>query len=257
MVELNYGFYFWLFGAVILAQLAYDFLCMIGENFGSFEDFTKTYKDLGYKNLSFVFRRGKHIRFPKDFPSDLRDACLGKNSYYLENEDDLRKGNEARRQAKSLVRAVLTNDELINEYFKGQYFTYEDYLNLKETIAIADAKEQRNVLTYLRGKLKYVNTAEAILEIIITEMTNRDSDLPAGKRQAALYYALSMENCVDNWMQKEFVDFIKMLSMVNSDVKGVNSPTMSYHLNSDEVRQDSKYIRSQIKEIIAPYIAKS
>ena len=151
----------------------------------------------------------------------------------------------------------MTNDELINEYFKGQYFTYEDYLNLKETIAIADAKEQRNVLTYLRGKLKYGNTAEAILEIIITEMTNRDSDLPAGKRQTALYYALSMENCIVNWTQKEFVDFIRMLSMVNPEVKGVNGPTMSHHLNSDEVRQDSKYIRSQIKEIIAPYIAKS
>ena len=47
MVELNYGFYFWLFLAVILAQLAYDFLCMIGETFGSFLDFTKTYKDQG------------------------------------------------------------------------------------------------------------------------------------------------------------------------------------------------------------------
>lgn len=257
MVELNYGFYFWLFGAVIFAQLAYDFLCMIGENFGSFLDFTKTYKDLGFKYLSFVFRRGKHIRFPKDFPSDLREACLGKNSYYLENEDDLKKGNEARRQAKSLVRAVLTNDELINEYLKGQYFTYEDFLSLKETIGLADVQEQRNIIAYLKGKLKYMNAAETIHEIIVAEMTNRDLDIPVGKRQAALYYALSMEGCVDNWTQKEFVDFIKMLSMVNPEVKGVNSPTMSHHLNSVAVKQDSKYIRAKIKKVIAPYIAES
>ena len=255
MVELNYGFYFWLFLAVILAQLAYDFLCMIGENFGSFLDFTKTYKDQGFNYMSFVFRRGKHIRFPKDFPSDLRDACLGRNSYYLENEDDLKKGHEARRQAKSLVRAVLTNDDLIKEYLMGQYFTYEDFLSLKETIGLTDVQGSNNVLKYLRGKLKYVNTAESILEIIVTEMTNRESDLPAGKRQAALYYALSMEGCVDSWTQKEFVDFIKMLSMVNPEVKGVNSPTMSHHLNSDEVKQDSKQIRSQIKNAIAPYTA--
>ena len=128
---------------------------------------------------------------------------------------------------------------------------------MKETIGLADVQEQRNIIAYLKGKLKYVNAAETIHEIIVAEMTNRDLEIPVGKRQAALYYALSMEGCVDNWTQKEFVDFIKMLSMVNPEVKGVNSPTMSHHLNCVAVKLDSKYIRAKIKKVIAPYIEES
>ena len=259
MVELNYGFYFWLFGAVILAQLAYDFLCMIGENFGSFLDFTKTYKDLGFKYLSFVFRRGKHIRFPKDFPSDLREACLGKNSYYLQNADDLKKGNEARRQAKSLVRAVLTNDELINEYFKGQYFTYEDYLSLRETMGLAGIEARKNVLEHLQKMVRYKNSAPGLLDLVITVMTDKGSSLPEGKRQAALYYALSMSDGVNIWEQKDFVDFIKKLSMIDPEVKGVNPSTMSTYLNAenrDEMMRYSDSIKTEIGKIIAPFTAK-
>lgn len=45
-MELPFGFYTYMFFTVIVAHLVYDFLTMIGENFGSFLDFTKTYKDL-------------------------------------------------------------------------------------------------------------------------------------------------------------------------------------------------------------------
>ena len=31
-----------------------------------------------------------------------------------------------------LVRRVLGNDTIVNEYFKGQYFTYKDFLEVKE-----------------------------------------------------------------------------------------------------------------------------
>lgn len=86
-------------------------------------------------------------------------------------------------------------------------------------------------------------------------MTGCDSDHPAGKRQAALYYALSMGNCIIKWMQKEFVDFVTMLSVINPQVKGVNRSTLSYYLNSEEVKQNSGTIRIKIHQAIAPFIA--
>ena len=86
-------------------------------------------------------------------------------------------------------------------------------------------------------------------------MTSGDSDLPAGKRQAALYYALLMENCIIEWMQKEFVDFVTMLSVINSEVKGVNRSPLSHYLNSEEVKQNSGAIRIKIHQAIAPFIA--
>lgn len=122
---------------------------------------------------------------------------MGKNSYYLENADDLKKGNEARRQAKSLVRAVLTNDELINEYFKGHYFTYEDYLSLRETMGLAGIEARKNVLEHLQKMVRYKNSAPGLLDLVITVMTDKGSSLPEGKRQAALYFAMSMSDGVN------------------------------------------------------------
>ena len=36
------------------------------------------------------------------------------------------------------------------------------YLSLKETISASEEEDEKNVLDYLKGKLKYENTAEAI-----------------------------------------------------------------------------------------------
>ena len=244
-----------IFFIVFAAMALFAGVWTIADNFDTWDDFFKSFKDKGYSYLSLVFRKGKHLRFITDFPADLRNACLGKNSFYMETEDDKNPKKAIQREAKRLVRVVLTSDDLINEYFRGQYFTYEDYLSLKETISASEEEDEKNVLDYLKGKLKYENTAEAILEIIVDEMTGGDSDLPAGKRQAAFYYALSMENCIIEWMQKEFVDFVTMLSVINPEVKGVNRSTLSHYLNSEEVKQNSGTIRIKIHQAIAPFIA--
>ena len=60
----------------------------IADNFDTWNDFFKIFKDKGYRYLSFVFRKGKHLRFITDFPADLRNACLGKNSFYMETEEE-------------------------------------------------------------------------------------------------------------------------------------------------------------------------
>ena len=117
------------FLVVFAAQTLFLWVYGISDNFSSLGDFFKTLKDKEYNYLSYVFRKGKHLRFISDFPADLRKACLGKKSFYLETEKDLKPTNKKRQEAKRLVRAVLTNDDLINEYFKGTYFTYEDYDN--------------------------------------------------------------------------------------------------------------------------------
>ena len=113
---------------VLVAMTFFAGVWIIGECFDSWGDFIKSLTDKEYNYLSFVFRKGKHIRFITDFPTDLRKECLGKESYYADEEDD----SESARKAKMLVRRVLGNDAIVNEYFKGQYFTYKDFLEVKE-----------------------------------------------------------------------------------------------------------------------------
>ena len=113
---------------VMVAMTFFAGVWIIGECFDSWGDFIKSLTDNRYNYLSFVFRKGKHIRFITDFPNDLRKECLGKESYYADKEDD----SAGVRKAKMLVRRVLGNDTIVNEYFKGQYFTYKDFLEVKE-----------------------------------------------------------------------------------------------------------------------------
>lgn len=102
---------------VLVAMTFFAGVWIIGECFDSWGDFIKFLTDKEFNYLSFVFRKGKHIRFITDFPNDLRKECLGKESYYADKEDD----STDSRKAKMLVRRVLGNDTIVNEYFKGQY----------------------------------------------------------------------------------------------------------------------------------------
>ena len=113
---------------VLVAMTLFAGAWIIGVCFDSWGDFIKSLSDKEYNYLSYVFRKGKHIRFITDFPNDLRRECLGKESYYIDKEDDC----ASVRKAKMLVRRVLGNDAIVNEYFKGQYFTYKDFLEVKE-----------------------------------------------------------------------------------------------------------------------------
>lgn len=95
---------------VLVAMTLFAGAWIIGECFDSWGDFIKSLTDKEYNYLSFVFRKGKHIRFITDFPNDLRRECLGKESYYLDKEDD----GATARKAKMLVRRVLGNDAIVN-----------------------------------------------------------------------------------------------------------------------------------------------
>lgn len=103
---------------VLVAMTFFAGVWIIGECFDSWGDFIKSLTDNEYNYLSFVFRKGKHIRFITDFPNDLRKECLGKESYYADKEDD----SAGVRKAKMLVRRVLGNDTIVNEYFGGEIF---------------------------------------------------------------------------------------------------------------------------------------
>ena len=64
---------------VMVAMTIFAGVWIIGECFDSWGDFIKSLTDKEYNYLSFVFRKGKHIRFITDFPNDLRRECLGKD----------------------------------------------------------------------------------------------------------------------------------------------------------------------------------
>ena len=82
---------------------------VVGECFESWGDFVKSLRDKECYYLSFVFWKGKHIRFITDFPNDLRREYLGKVSYYADKEGD----SISVRKAKVLVRRVLGNDTIL------------------------------------------------------------------------------------------------------------------------------------------------
>ena len=77
-----------IFFIVFAAMPLFEGVWTIADNFDTWNYFFKIFKDKGYSYLSFVFSKGKHLCFITDFPADLRNACLGKNSFYMETEED-------------------------------------------------------------------------------------------------------------------------------------------------------------------------
>ena len=150
----------------------------ISSHFDSYGDFFRTLIDREYNYLSFVFRKGKHIRFITEFPKDLRKACLGKNSYYFDKPKD----TPSKRSAKLLVRRVLANDSLINEYLTGNYFTYEEFLALKEVCNLPNYDETSQLLDELSSHLRYPSSVGVIKELIIELMTDEQVDFKAAHR---------------------------------------------------------------------------
>ena len=143
---------------VLVAMTFFAGVWIIGECFDSWGDFIKSLTDKEYNYLSFVFRKGKHIRFITDFPNDLRRECLGKESYYADKEDD----SESARKAKMLVRRVLSNDAIVNEYFKEQYFTYKDFLEVKGLCDLPEYDETSELLDELGAHLKNPKSSGAM-----------------------------------------------------------------------------------------------
>lgn len=219
---------------VLVAMTIFAGVWIIGECFDSWGDFVKFLRDKEYNYLSFVFRKGKHIRFITDFPNDLRRECLGKESYYTAKEDD----SESASKAKMLVRRVLGNDAIVNEYFKGQYFTYKDFLEVKELCDLPEYDETSELLDELASHLKEPKSAVAMKDLMIEVMANDIVEFKAGKREAALLKAMNKSECTKvPWEQNDFVKFMIKLGINSGRFKGVKESTVGTY--STEIQKNT------------------
>ena len=232
----------------------------ISSHFDSYGDFFRTLIDREYNYLSFVFRKGKHIRFITEFPKDLRKACLGKNSYYFDKPKD----TPSKRRAKLLVRRVLANDSLINEYLTGNYFTYEEFLALKEVCNLPNYDETSQLLDELSSHLRYPSYVGVIKELIIELMTDEQVDFKAGKREAALLKAFNRSAATKvPWEQNDFVNFMVKLGINCGKYKGVHESTVgtySKQINKDDDERLYRYVlevEKMIDQKIQQFMAKS
>lgn len=221
----------------------------ISSHFDTYGDFFRTLINKEYNYLSFVFRKGKHIRLITDFPKDLRKACLGKNSYYFDKPKD----TPAKRRAKLLVRRVLANDSLINEYLTGNYFTYEEFKELKKVCDLPKYDETSQLLDELSSHLRYPNSVGVIKEFIIELMTDEQVDFKAGKREAALLKAFNRSAATKvPWEQNDFVNFMVKLGINSGKYKGVQESTVgtySKQINKDDDEELYRYVL-EIEKII-------
>lgn len=182
---------------VLVAMTIFAGVWIIAVCFDSWGDFIKSLSNKEYNYLSFVFRKGKHIRFITDVPNDLRRECLGKESYYADKEDD----SAGVRKAKMLVRRVLGNDAIVNEYFKGKYFTYKDFFEVKELYDMPEYDETSELLDELGAHLKDPKSAVVMKELMIEVMIDDLVEFKAGKREAALLKAMNksgIRKCLGN-----------------------------------------------------------
>ena len=113
--------------------------------------------------------------------------CQGKVSYYADKEGD----SISVRKAKVLVGRVLGNDTIVNEYFKGQYFTYKDFLEVKELCNLPEYDETSELLDELGSHLKEPKSAVTMKDLMIEVMTEDLVEFKAGKREAALLKAMN------------------------------------------------------------------
>ena len=242
---------------VLVAMTIFAGVWIIGVCFDSWGDFIKSLTDKEYNYLSFVFRKGKHIRFITDFPNDLRRECLGKESYYADKEDD----SAGARKAKMLVRRVLGNDAIVNEYFKGQCFTYKDFLEVKELCDLPEYDETSELLDELASHLKEPKSAVVMKELIIEVMTDDLVEFKAGKREAALLKVMNRSDCTKvPWEQKDFVAFVIKLGINSGKFKGVKESTVGTYSteiqkNTDiELCEYSSHLQKLIDRRIRPFI---
>lgn len=222
---------------VLVAMTIFAGVWIIGVCFDSWGDFIKSLTDKEYNYLSFVFRKGKHIRFITDFPNDLRRECLGKESYYADKEDD----SESARKAKMLVRRVLGNDAIVNEYFKGQYLTYKDFLEVKELCDLPEYDETSELLDELGAHLKDPKSAVVMKELMVEVMTDDLVEFKAGKREAALLKAMNKSECTKvPWEQKDFVAFMIKLGINSGKFKGVKESTVGTYSTEIQKNMDTE-----------------
>ena len=186
-------------GAGVLLLLVLIFSSM----YRTLGDFLRALTCPDYYALNSIFLRGKKLRYVTDFPNDLRRACLVKDTYYADKPGD--KARE--RKTKLLVQRVLANNTIINEYFREQYFTYKDFLEVKELCDLPEYDETSELLDELSSHLKEPKSAVVMKELMIEVMTDDLVEFKAGKREAMNKSEYTKIPCE----QKDFVAFIIMI----------------------------------------------
>ena len=216
-------------GAGVLLLLVLIFSSM----YRTLGDFLRALTCPDYYALNSIFLRGKRLRYVTDFPNDLRRACLVKDTYYADKPGD--KARE--RKTKLLVQRVLANNTIINEYFREQYFTYKDFLEVKELCDLPEYDETSELLDELSSHLKEPKSAVVMKELMIEVMTDDLVEFKAGKREAALLKALNKSECTKvPWEQKDFVAFMIKLGINSGEFKGVKESTVGTY--STEIQKN-------------------
>lgn len=225
---------------VVLAAYA------VSENHASLQDFVKFWTDKDYNYMSFVFRVGKHLRFITDFPKDLRKASLEINNYYMDKKGD----SEKVQMAKALVRRALSNDVIINDYFKGQYLTYKDFKKIKDICEIPEGDVASEMLSELATHLKYPQSAEIMQKLIVDVMTDVEVDFKNGKRQAALLKALNASDNGAGWEQESFANYMIKLGVYSGKFNGREASTMGKYSQSiikqSDINLYNYYVRLKV-----------
>ena len=161
------------------------------------------------------------------------------------------------------VRRVLGNDAIVNKYFKGQYFTYKDFLEVKGLCDLPEYDETSELLDELGSHLKDSKLAIVMKELIIEVMTDDLVEFKAGKREAALLKALNKSECTKApWEQKDFLAFMIKLGINSGKFKGVKESTVGTYFteiqkNMDiEVCEYSVYLQKLIDKKIRQFLEK-
>ena len=219
---------------IVLGAMVFLFLVLIFSSmYRRFGDFMRALTCPEYYALNFIFQRGKRLRYVTDFPNDLRRACLVKDTYYADKPDDSPK----ERKTKLLVRRVLANDTILNEYFREQYFTYKDFLEVKELCDLPEYDEASELLDELGSHLKDPKSAVAMKELFVEVMTDELVEFKAGKREAALLKAVNRAECTKvPWEQNDFVAFMIKLGINSGKFKGMKESTVGTY--STEIQKN-------------------
>ena len=242
---------------IVLGAMVFLFLVLIFSSmYRRFGDFIRALTCPEYYALNNIFQRGKRLRYVTDFPNDLRRACLVKDTYYADKPGDSPK----ERKTKLLVRRVLANDTILNEYFREQYFTYKDFLEVKELCDLPEYDETSELLDELASHLKDPKAAVAMKELFIEVMSDDLVEFKAGKREAALLKAVNKSDCTKvPWEQKDFVAFMIKLGINSGKFKGVKESTVGTYSTEIQKNMDiqlceySFHLQKLIDKRIRPF----
>lgn len=231
-----------LFTLLTFTMVLVLFAVSFANNYDKFSDFRKALskKDYRYSYLNCILRRGKHLRLttPETYAEDLRRACLGRKSFYIAKESD----DEKTAVAKDFVRKVLNNDDIINQYFRGHFLTYDDFLEIEEIISNKTPLKPQ-LMEQLATHLKSSEHVEELFDALVDELSS-DIGLPTGQRLASIFKALTSLPQVKELQLKDFTSYINRLPYYQASIKTccyANISTYFKRVTEDKSKPVFKY----------------